>query len=61
MAKKTKKKPGKPTPGSDLAIKQGCVCPVLDNEHGKGYMGMSGIFVQRAGCPVHKAPAKKGD
>jgi len=26
----------KPNPGSDEAIKLGCKCPVLDNEHGAG-------------------------
>lgn len=26
-------------PGSDEAIAAGCTCPVLDNAHGKGYMG----------------------
>ena len=42
-----------PNPGSDEAIKQGCTCPVLDNEHGKGYLGRKGIFVQFDDCPLH--------
>ena len=25
-----------PRPGSDEAIEQGCICPILDNGHGKG-------------------------
>lgn len=33
----------------------GCTCPVLDNGHGKGYMGQPGIFVYVEGCPVHTA------
>lgn len=40
-------------PGSDEAIKAGCTCPVLDNAHGRGYMGVAGIFVYRDGCPLH--------
>lgn len=50
-------------PGSDAAIKAGCTCPVLDNAHGKGYLG--GVrnrdtgeimFVYNLACPVHKEP-----
>lgn len=26
-------------PGSEEAIAVGCSCPVMDNAHGKGYMG----------------------
>jgi len=26
-----------PNPGSSEAIKQGCACPVLDNNHGHGF------------------------
>ena len=46
-----------PSPGSDEAIEQGCTCPVMDNGHGRGYLGLPGRFVYVAGCPVH-APAK---
>lgn len=56
MAKSKKpKKPGLkgPKPGSDDALDAGCLCPVLDNGHGRGYMGMPGIFVMRADCPLH--------
>lgn len=42
-----------PSPGSDEAISLGCVCPVLDNAHGRGYLGMEGVFVYTCGCPVH--------
>jgi hypothetical protein len=51
-----------PNPGSDEAIMRGCTCPVIDNGHGKGYMGGakdahgSTLFVYTCGCPVH-APA----
>ena len=28
-----------PNPGSKEAREQGCLCPIIDNEHGKGYLG----------------------
>ena len=34
-----------PTPGSDEAIKQGCICPVIDNGHGRG------AFIDEKGEP----------
>ena len=40
-------------PGSDEAIKAGCSCPVLDNAHGRGYMGVAGTYVYSCGCPLH--------
>lgn len=43
----------RPNPGSDEAIRQGCVCAILDNAHGRGYMGQPGTFVYTQGCPVH--------
>ena len=42
-----------PNPGSDEAIKQGCTCPVMDNEHGRGYMGIKGTYVWVMDCPLH--------
>jgi hypothetical protein len=42
-----------PNPGSPEAIAQGCICPVWDNEHGRGYMGQPGMFVYRIDCPLH--------
>lgn len=47
-----------PNPGSKEAIDKGCTCPVLDNGHGRGYMGQKGIFVITNGCPIH-APRKE--
>lgn len=41
-----------PNPGSDEALNQGCTCPVLDNDHGRGYYGGYG-FVIVASCPLH--------
>lgn len=43
----------KQNPGSDEAQEQGCLCPVMDNGHGRGYMGLPGIFVMREDCPLH--------
>ena len=45
-----------PNPGSDEAIELGCKCPVLDNSHGRGYMGQPGIFMIAGGCPLHHLP-----
>lgn len=45
------------SPGSDEAIKSGCVCPVFDNGHGKGsgYSDENGnpLFWYDANCPIH--------
>ena len=53
----------KPNPGSDAAINAGCTCPVLDNGHGRGYMGGARnrdtgeiMFVYNANCPLHREP-----
>ena len=48
-----------PNPGSKEAIEKGCSCAVMDNGHGKGYLGGlkdedgNIIFVTTYGCPVH--------
>ena len=49
-----------PNPGSREARARGCQCPVIDNGHGKGYMGGmkdretgETVFVITVGCPVH--------
>lgn len=49
----------RPNPGSPAARELGCRCPILDNAHGKGYLGgmtdSEGnlIFVISAVCPLH--------
>lgn len=49
----------KPPPGSPAAISAGCRCPVLDNAHGRGWMGGVKdergeiIFVTSSDCPLH--------
>lgn len=45
-----------PNPGSDAAHAAGCVCPTIDNAHGKGARGTSGpdaLFYIMVGCPLH--------
>lgn len=44
---------GTPNPGGEAAIARGCTCPVMDNGSGRGYMGIAGLFVYSAACPVH--------
>ena len=48
-----------PNPATKEAIKAGCICPVMDNEYGRGYMGQEGVFVYNANCPVHGGETKK--
>lgn len=43
----------RPDPGTDEALNEGCICPVLDNGRGRGYMGQDGVFIYTLGCPVH--------
>lgn len=46
-------------PGSDEAIAAGCVCPIEDNEHGKGWKGGvkdengETVYILSWVCPVH--------
>lgn len=47
------------SPGSDEARAAGCICPVMDNQYGKGYEGMPGIFVRSGACPVHDKTVSK--
>lgn len=48
-----------PNPGSPEAIKAGCKCPVLDNGHGRGWMGGvkdeegRTIYVYSSACEIH--------
>jgi hypothetical protein len=43
----------KPNPGSKAAIDAGCTCPVFDNGHGHGYLGMKDVFVYFSDCKLH--------
>lgn len=42
-----------PNPGSEEAIAQGCICPILDNGHGDDELGRIRGFWYTRGCPVH--------
>jgi NAD-dependent dihydropyrimidine dehydrogenase PreA subunit len=45
------------TPGSPKAIKNGCICAIMDNRYGEGfrYNTMEPHFWITGGCPVHSA------
>lgn len=36
-----------------------CCCPVMDNHHGKGWMGIEGIYVYSGACNLHSAEMKQ--
>jgi hypothetical protein len=42
-----------PNPGSRKALDAGCICAVLDNNHGRWSPFPSGDFWVTEGCPVH--------
>lgn len=50
-----------PNPGSTAAITQGCTCPVIDNEYGRGFHftpGCTPIFTTVPDCSVHHSQRK---
>lgn len=59
MPKSKEKEMTKPNPGTQEAIKSGCTCPVMDNNHGKGIPipGKDGTiqtgFWMSGDCPLH--------
>jgi hypothetical protein len=44
----------RPNPGSDAARAQGCICPVLDNNHGKWAPWPPDGWWMRPDCPLHR-------
>jgi hypothetical protein len=57
----------KPNPGTKEAIESGCICPVLDNNHGKGIpiktkdgTIQTGYWMDNA-CPIHEIPELKAE
>lgn len=45
-----------PNPGSTLALKLGCTCPVLDNNYGAGAYNIYGDCITywiNNNCPLH--------
>ncbi len=43
-----------PNPGSDEAVAQGCLCPVLDNNHGVFAPQPDEGWVFSEDCPIHQ-------
>ena len=47
-------------PGGFLAVKKGCTCPVMDNNHGQGIPSDKGLlFWSNGDCPIHDKPKEK--
>jgi hypothetical protein len=49
------------SPGSESAIKMGCLCPILDNRNGHGaYIDTNGnpVFWFNNDCPLHGKSVK---
>jgi hypothetical protein len=47
-----------PNPGGKAAIAKGCTCPVLDNNHGSGFMVIGQRqFWMSEDCPLHNYAA----
>ena len=51
-----------PNPGTYEAVARGCICPVIDNEYGRGWKGKAGTYVYTVGCPFHstRRPLDRG-
>lgn len=45
-----------PPPGSEEAVRLGCLCPVMDNHYGRGFE-ITGhqSYWYNADCPLHEA------
>ena len=44
-----------PNPGSDAAVRAGCLCAVMDNNHGKFPPWPDDGWWITEGCPIHAA------
>jgi len=45
-----------PPPGSDEALLEGCICPVIDNFYGQGwFVHGERQFVIAQDCPLHSS------
>ena len=54
----------KPNPGTQEAMALGCICPVIDNNHGKGIQikkdtKTETVFWHNADCPIHGLDSEK--
>lgn len=45
-------------PGSDEAVAAGCICPVMDNNHGKHPPRPPSGWWMRPDCPLHQPLAR---
>lgn len=54
---------GRDDPGSKSAVKKGCLCPQMDNAHGKGIPASDGqvLFWMTDECPMHGARQEEID
>lgn len=43
-----------PNPGSDAAVAAGCRCPILDNAHGAGVLGLGHAWYINQRCSLHR-------
>jgi hypothetical protein len=48
-------------PGTHQAQAAGCTCPVMDNNHGDGWMGLKDVYVFNTECPVHSELIKQAN
>lgn len=60
MKRKPKPKPEPMTPGSPLAVLNGCTCSPLANNYGRGFTGVTRFSVA-PGCPIHARPDVPAD
>lgn len=44
-----------PNPGTDEAREQGCKCPVMDNDYGRGWDGGGKEFIYNMDCELHSS------
>ena len=48
-----------PHPGSPEAVAQGCTCPIIDNNHGEGFVYDGAVMFWYADdCPLHGLKAQ---
>jgi len=44
---------GRPNPGSNEAVEDGCLCPIVENNYGQAEPDGDGMWWIDARCPVH--------
>jgi len=48
-------------PGSPEAVKRGCICPVIDNHHGRGCRDDGKRYITNPGCRLHHSRDRLGE